>query len=76
MINWSYCSKDIPEYEDLVALSHVINYTKRRLLTILDADADVFTQQEAINSYVKKLDDLSNEYRYMVLMHWPDGRLA
>lgn len=81
MIKWSYCTKGHPEYEDLLALARVINYNKRRMWSIYDNPAqngfkdDPFTIKEAINNHVKKIEELSDEYRYMVMMYMNENNL-
>ena len=81
MIKWTYCKYDIPQYVDLVKLARVINYNKRRMMSIMiepqgNGYSDMFAAQEAINNYTSKIEELGSEYRYMILMHLGGRRMA
>lgn len=76
MIKWTFCTTNHPEYIDLLALSRAINYNKRRMRSIKNDpmgngfEDDPFQIQEAINNYAKETEQLSDEYRYMVMMYF------
>ena len=81
MEHWTYCETDIPEYTDLVKLARVINYNKRRMMSIMvephsNGYTDQFTAQEAINNYLERIEGLCSEYRYMIIMYVGGERTA
>jgi hypothetical protein len=81
MEQWTYCKTSIPEYLDLLKLARVINYNKRRMMSIMaepesNGYGDMFTAQEAINKYLDMILTLSTEYRYMVIMYVGGDRIA
>jgi len=71
MKKWTYCETSIPVYLDLVKLARVINYNKRRMMSVMvepkgNGYSDLFAAQVAINNYVDRIEALNYEYKYMV----------
>ena len=81
MERWTYCKTDIPEYLDLVELARVINFNKRRMMSVMvepqtNGYSDMFSAQEAINAYIDRIQELCSEYRYMIIMYIGGERIA
>lgn len=69
MIKWTYCVNAIPEYSDLVQLADVINYSKRRMWTVMNEPYgngyDDDSAQEFVENCMDKIEILYDEYFYM-----------
>jgi hypothetical protein len=80
MIRWTYCTKEVPDVNDVIVIARIINYSKRRMWSILNEPYgngfEDDAAHEAIDAFLHRIETLQAEYELMVTMYGPAERIG